>query len=157
MNAEPEVLLIVRELLSAVRRLEALYDGRKFTLDGHLVGSIGEVLAAQLYGLKLLPPSTEGHDAEAEDGRLVQVKLTQTQRVSIYSKPEYLIVLRLGKEGSIEEVFNGPGAAPWAACGKPQKNGQRAISLARLRVLVQQVQPMDRLERRINPDWLKLG
>ena len=155
MSAEPEVLVILRELLSAARRLEVLYPGRKFTLDGHLIGSIGEVLATQLYSLSLLPSSTERHDAVAEDGRLVQVKLTQTQRVSIYSEPDHLIVLRLAEEGSVEEIFNGPGANPWAACGKPGKNGQRTISLARLRRMALQVQHLDRVERRTDPIWLK--
>ncbi|MBW8042608.1 MAG: hypothetical protein FVQ85_21795 [Planctomycetes bacterium] len=37
---------IVQELYSIVDRLEELFPGRRFTPDGHLVGSIGEVLAA---------------------------------------------------------------------------------------------------------------
>jgi len=33
-------------LYDATEVLDALFHGRKFTLDGHLVGSIGEVVAA---------------------------------------------------------------------------------------------------------------
>jgi len=44
--------------------------GRKFMLDDHLVGSIGEVLAAYHYGLELLPTSAQWHDATARDGRM---------------------------------------------------------------------------------------
>ncbi len=33
----------VADIYRAVRELEANYPGRKFTPDGHLVGSIGEV------------------------------------------------------------------------------------------------------------------
>ncbi|WP_155253486.1 DUF6998 domain-containing protein [Bradyrhizobium japonicum] len=36
----------VTDIYRAVAELEALYPGRKFTPDGHLVGSIGEVIAA---------------------------------------------------------------------------------------------------------------
>ncbi len=36
----------VADIYRAVVRLEELYPGRKFTPDGHLVGSIGEVIAA---------------------------------------------------------------------------------------------------------------
>jgi hypothetical protein len=36
----------VAQIYRAVEELEALYRPRKFTPDGHLVGSIGEVLAA---------------------------------------------------------------------------------------------------------------
>ncbi|MGQ0721719.1 MAG: DUF6998 domain-containing protein, partial [Candidatus Eiseniibacteriota bacterium] len=46
--------VLVRRLYGIVRDLEAAFPGRKFTLDGHLVGSIGEVLAAHRYGLELL-------------------------------------------------------------------------------------------------------
>lgn len=153
MSSESEVLVIVQELLSAVRRLSALYPGRSFTLDGHLVGSIGEVLAAELYRLSLLPASTERHDAVAEDGRRVQIKLTQTNKVSLYSEPDYLVVLRLTPNGKVEEVYNGPGGIPWPVFGNPQKNGQRSISLARLRGLAQQIEPLAGIERRSIPEW----
>ena len=59
------VAAIVGELYELVDRLEHLYPGRRFTLDGHLVGSIGEALAAEMYGLVLLPASAETHDATA--------------------------------------------------------------------------------------------
>jgi hypothetical protein len=56
---------LVRRLYEIVGQLESTFTGRKFTLDGHLVGSIGEVMAAHRYGLELLTASTEGHDARA--------------------------------------------------------------------------------------------
>jgi hypothetical protein len=55
---------------------EFVTDERKFTLDGHLVGSIGEVVAACAFGLTLYPSGTDTHDGESEDGRRVQIKLT---------------------------------------------------------------------------------
>jgi hypothetical protein len=66
----------VADIYRAVAELERLYPGRKFTPDGHLVGSIGEVIAAEHFGLKLLALSHPGHDATDADGRLVQIKLT---------------------------------------------------------------------------------
>ena len=80
----------IRELYAITTELESLYPGRKFTIDGHLVGSIGEVLVAERYGLTLLPNSTQTHDAEAKDGRLVQIKATQTKRIAISSEPDFL-------------------------------------------------------------------
>ena len=58
-----EVPALVRKLYSVVARLEAIFKDRPFTPDGHLVGSLGEVLAAHHYGLTLLPASAEAHDA----------------------------------------------------------------------------------------------
>ena len=146
MNKAQEVLAAVLDLSRSVQRLEALFPGRRFTLDGHLVGSIGEVLAAEMYGLTLVPASTECHDARCPIGRDVQIKLTQGKRVSMYGEPSYLLVLRL-VNGEIEEVYNGPGLPVWNAAGPMQKNGQRSISTARLRALMRTVAEADRLPR----------
>lgn len=122
-----------------VDELERLFPGRHFTLDGHLVGSIGEVLAAERYGLALLAASSETHDARAADGRLVQIKLTQGNSVGLRSKPKHLLVLALDEHGAAHEVYNGPGAQAWAKAGRKQKNGQCPISVARLRSLMASV------------------
>ncbi len=135
---------LVRTLYRIVDELHREY-GRPFTLDGHLVGSIGEVLAAARYGLTLLPPSTPGHDAKACDDRLVQVKATQGDRVGLYAKPDHLLVLRLQRDGSAEEVFNGPGEVVWAHMSRAGKNGQRSICVTRLRRLMQTVPAEQRL------------
>jgi hypothetical protein len=50
----------VAAIYKAVEELETLYPGRKFTPDGHLVGSIGEVVAAQEFKLTLYPHVTRG-------------------------------------------------------------------------------------------------
>jgi hypothetical protein len=39
----------VAAIYKAVEELEALYPGRRFTPDGHLVDSIGEVIAAEKF------------------------------------------------------------------------------------------------------------
>ena len=36
----------IQELIKIVSELEIEFPGRHFTIDGHLVGSIGEVMAA---------------------------------------------------------------------------------------------------------------
>ena len=98
----------VQELISIVRELEADFPGRHFTLDGHLVGSIGEVMAAYYYGIELYKASVIAHDGEI-NGRKVQVKITQQDNVVINNEPEHLIVLYLKKDGQVFEVYNGPG------------------------------------------------
>lgn len=131
-----EVSRLLKSLYATVTRLEELFPGQKFTPDGHLVGSIGEVIAAYMFDLQLLPNSYQNHDAKTVDGKLVQIKLTQGKRgVAISGQPDYLIVLRMSADQSVEVVFNGRGAEPWNQAGKMQKNGQRSISLFRLRQL----------------------
>ena len=67
---------LIPQLFAITAELEAAAPGRKFTPDGHTVGSIGEVLAASDYDLKLCAASTEGVDAIAPDGRAVEIKAT---------------------------------------------------------------------------------
>jgi hypothetical protein len=126
---------LIRQLYTVVAALEEEFEGRKFTPDGHLVGSIGEVVAAYAFNLKLLPASNATHDAEAPDGTLVQIKLTGGERgVSIYSEPKHLLVLQLINK-TFTTVYNGRGSVVWEKCRAEAKNGQRSVALSTLRRL----------------------
>ena len=140
-----QVARYLDDLYTASDGLEQMFPGRKFTLDGHLVGSIREVVAAYIFDLDLNPASTQGHDAKSPDDRNVEIKLTQGRGVAIRHEPEHLIVLHRPKGGPIRVVFNGPGALAWGAAGNMQKNGQRPISLTRLSKLASGVPVCDRL------------
>lgn len=122
----------VSAIYRAVSELEAAYPGRKFTPDGHLVGSIGEVLAAEALGLTLHPASYPGHDAVDDTGRQVQIKLTRGKSVAMYATCDRLVVLRIISDEEAEIVFDGEGQAAWESAGPIQKNGQRVVSLAKL-------------------------
>lgn len=141
------VARLVRSLYSVVRELQAEFvdDDRRFTLDGHLVGSIGEVVAAYSFGLALYPTGESRHDAEAADGRKVQIKLTGgTRAVALSGEPDYLIALQL-REFRFHLVYNGPGGPAWAACTGPPDARQRPVTLARLRALDAAVADVDRI------------
>ena len=129
------VIDTIRKIFELADSMEQQYPGRHFTPDGHMLGSIGEVYAAERYNLTLYPASHEVHDGTTADGREVQIKITQGDRIGLSSKPEFLIVLKIDRTGSITEIYNGPGEAPWNVAGKMQKNGQRMISMAKLRTL----------------------
>lgn len=143
-QAIEELPELLSRLRSAVTRLEEIFPGRRFTLDGHIVGSLAEVIAEYVYDLELLPGSHRCHDARCQaTGAYVQIKGTQRDRVALYEEPEHLIVLRLAEGGRPAEIYNGPGAAPWAEAGPMAKNGQRTISPSKLAKLARAV-PADR-------------
>jgi hypothetical protein len=48
-----EIQTIIKTMLACAARIEELHPERKVTLDGHLVGSIGEVYARDHYGMTL--------------------------------------------------------------------------------------------------------
>lgn len=122
----------VARIYKATAELEARYPNRKFTLDGHLVGSLGEVVAAEELGLTLHPMSQAGHDAYDANGN-VQIKMTAGTKVAMYETCERLVVLHVLSSEEAEIVYDGPGQPAWEKAGKKQKNGQRTVSLSRLR------------------------
>lgn len=141
----------IREPYTIVNRLETDYSqhNRHFTLDGHLLGSIDEVYAAERYGIELAKSSSECHDGTTKDERKrdVQIKVTQRNTIGLSSEPKYLIVLRIDERGSFEEVFNGPGYIVWELVKdkKLPKNSQHQISLSKLRTLNENVALEDRI------------
>ncbi|MDC3379518.1 hypothetical protein OAX78_04475, partial [Planctomycetota bacterium] len=104
---------LVQQLYGVVGELEGMFPGRPFTPDGHMVGSIGECLVADAYGLTLMPPSNKGYDAVAPDGTQVEIKATQGTKVGFRSEPAHAIVVKLSKDGTFTEVYNGPGKPVW--------------------------------------------
>ena len=62
----------VSELLSIIAELENRLPGRRFTLDGHLFGSIGEAIAEEYYNIELAPTGTKTHDG-IKEGKNVQI------------------------------------------------------------------------------------
>lgn len=138
----------VQSLYAHVRHLEEMYPCRHFTLDGHLVGSLGEVYAKERYGLTLYTAAYPVHDAHDRKWHEVQIKCTQGKRIGISAEPQYLIVLHLDQNGDFEEVYNGPGKPVWKLFDhrKRPKNGQFQVSLSRLRALNAKVSQEDRIE-----------
>ena len=141
------IAALIPELYRLVGQLEAAAPGRSFTPDGHMVGSIGEVLAAARYDLTLTTASTREVDAIAPDGREVEIKATgRNGEIAMRGCPPHLLVLKLEKDGTATTVYNGPGAPVWARCKKRNgRNGQSTITLFQLRKLQAQVPEPERL------------
>lgn len=126
-----------------------MFPGRHFTPDGHMVGSIGECLVADAYGLELMNASNKGYDALSRSGLQVEIKATQAKSVAFRSQPEHTIAIKILPNGTFEEIFNGPGNLVWQQFdGKPlPSNGQYQISLNKLKELNKQVDKSQRILR----------
>lgn len=147
--------LLVEQLHAVVEEFEAMNPGRKFPLDGHLVGSIGEAAAEAMFDVELVPASSAGHDAVTRDGRQVEVKATYGSsgvaiRHTSHTAAAALLVLKLSRTPSVEHevIFNGPSSIALQAAGNYGSNGQARMGLGRLRSLDQAVRAEDRVSRR---------
>lgn len=139
------VKLQIQKLVSIVYELESDFPGRHFTLDGHLVGSIGEVMAAYYYGIQLYTASTMVHDGEI-DGKQVQIKIAQQDNIVISHEPDYLIVLYLNRSGDIYEVYNGTGRLAWESASKRDSHNYRHLRINKLMELDREVNEKDRIK-----------
>lgn len=106
----------IQQLLAITKKLRnnPTYQGRKFSLDGKLVGDIGEVLAAEKYGLELLSENAYKHDAkEIATGRMVQIKASFINNSYFPfgedKIPDHFLAINILENGELEELFNGPG------------------------------------------------
>jgi hypothetical protein len=93
-------------------------------------------VAAESLGLTLYPMSHSGHDAYDPSGD-VQIKMTAGKSIAMRAECIRLVVLRVVSPEEAEIVYDGPGAPAWACAGK-ERNGQRVVSLTRLRALADQ-------------------
>jgi hypothetical protein len=96
-------------VFQGIERLKTAFPKRQFTIDGRLVGDIGEVIAALEYEVELDDVSQPNYDGKTADGRRVQVKATFRDSLTFKTTPELMLGFKLYRDGRYEEVFNGPG------------------------------------------------
>ena len=132
-----DVRTAIKKIFRSCQRLTELTK-RPFNPDGHLVGSFGEVVVAESLNLTLMPPSNDGYDAIDDQGRRVEIKATTRTSIGLSAsgtRAERLVVVVVDGDGETEVAYDGPTAPAWDAARKPQKNGQRRISVSTLKKL----------------------
>lgn len=126
--------------------------GLTFTLDGKLVGDIGEAIVAEAFGITLCAKRTKGVDGHASDGRCVQIKATGSAKAGPAFTPgegiaQHLIFVRINfSMGSAEVLYNGP-EAPIRKLLPAQWNGTKVLSLSKVVQLDSEVRDDERLPR----------
>ncbi len=96
-------------VFQGIERLSLAFPNRRFTIDGRLVGDIGEVIAELEYDVNLHEVSQPEYDGVTTDGRRVQIKATFKNSLTFKTTPDFLLGFKLYPNGTYEEVFNGPG------------------------------------------------
>ena len=146
----------ITPLLAARDSLKARYAASelRFTLDGNLVGDLGEAVAAELFGLELSSRCGAAIDGFSPEPRRrsVQVKASGTFRGPAFRKQDvgadHLLFFHFDFDRRVGQVlFNGPEKIALAQMPTSWVTGQRMISLKRLRAADATVLPEDRLSR----------
>lgn len=110
-------------------------DGRPCSPSGFCVGTPGEYLAADAFGLKLLPGNSKDFDAETDLGESVQIRTSgKGSYVPIYGGQGLLLVVKI-RRTTLELIYGGPAINAWDKARKPNHRGVRSISITTLKML----------------------
>jgi len=140
-------------LQAIVVDLQQAYPKKRFTLDGRLVGDLGEVLAESVYDINLFTGLEKHYDAICSDGRLVQIKTTLKDSLTFPCDhiPDFYLGIKILPDGICQEVFNGPGivAHELVKNRKLTKTNLHSISISSLMKQNETVHDVDRIPKRI--------
>ena len=143
----------LKSIFSGIKKLkdEHNHTDRKFTIDGRLVGDIGEVIAERDYRIKLDGTSKQGYDGTCEDtGRRVQIKATFKDSLTFGTTPKIYLGLKIFEDGSYEEIYNGPGKNISKHFSHRRGIGEKQLSfpIKVLKELSSRVPKKDRIRKR---------
>lgn len=138
-------------IFQAIEKLHNEFPNRDFTIDGRLVGDIGEVIAALEYDIDLDIISRPIHDAVSSDNRNIQIKATFKNSLTFKSIPDYYLGFKLYPDGKHEEVFNGPGSIIYERYSHRKNIGVSLLSfpISELILLSKKVESHDRIHKRV--------
>ena len=136
-------------IFQGIERLKDEFPTRTFTIDGRLVGDIGEVIAELEYDVSLHIVAQPRHDGKTSDGREVRLEHFQGS-LTFVSVPDYYLGFKLYVDGNYEEVFNGPGSLIYERYQTRKDIGKRLLSfpISELRKLSQNVERDKRIPKR---------
>lgn len=143
-----ELKKLIQELYKTREQLKLLFNNWSFTLDGNLIGDIGEAIACYHFDLEPLKKGVKTHDAitKSEPIRYIQIKTTQKDTVGLGLEKrdfEYLIVIQIDESGSYKLVYNGPGENVW------KNTKSNSISVKKLSKIQKQVELKDCIQPKI--------
>lgn len=143
----------VKKLIRIVNQLQSKYPRKRFTLDGRLVGDLGEVLVEAVYDVELYEGLPRHHDGKTSDGRQVQIKATMQTHLTFPCNhvPNYYLGIKINPDGTFAEIFNGPGSIVSEAVKnrKSTKTNMHSISINTLKRLNEKVHLENRIPKRL--------
>ncbi|MGJ8594081.1 MAG: DUF6998 domain-containing protein [Aquaticitalea sp.] len=143
----------IKHLLAITESLKKQYEGRlNFSLDGRLVGDIGEALASEKFDLELYSQNAQVYDGEQRGtNKKVQIKSSMKYNFSYpFGKDlDHYLAVHIEPSGELEVIYNGPGKPIHDYLKKKKRKSYRdiwyTISANHLRTLDKDVKQEDRI------------
>lgn len=152
-RASKEIEEALGLVFQGIENLKEKYPERKFTIDGRLVGDIGEVIAADEYDIVLDEVSQPHYDATTacSKARRVQIKATFKDSLTFSTTPDYYLGIKLYEDGSYEEIYNGPGLNIRNRYESRKDIGSKLLSfpIRELRQLSSQIPESEKIPKRM--------
>jgi len=131
----------LRLIFTGIGKLQDAFPQKAFTIDGRLVGDIGEMIAAIEYDFLPYTALQAGHDGHTSNGRRVQVKATIKNSLTFTTVPDFYLGFKLHEDGRYEEIYNGPGQVIYERYSHRKGIGEKLLSfpvseLAKLSAIV---------------------
>lgn len=112
-NKLDKLKIEIKNLHNSVSKLKEHFPIKKsgFTLDGRLVGDIGEIVAQELFQINLYEKVVKYYDAETtyKPNLKIQIKATFKESLTYNHEPDYYIGIKLFEDGNFKVIYNGPG------------------------------------------------
>ncbi|NKK67320.1 hypothetical protein GFL88_28155 [Rhizobium leguminosarum bv. viciae] len=143
---------VIKDLVAARDRVKEHYNvpGVDFTLDGKLVGDIGEVVASKVYGIVLKPGGGTGIDGTTQSGIDVQIKATGKKGGAAFrqvdKRASHLIFIDFNFNEEVGVVmYNGPEHLVLNNMPEDWGGKQRTVARGKLKRINAQIPSEDRL------------
>jgi hypothetical protein len=138
------------KIFAGIRQLKEALPSKEFTIDGRLVGDIGEAIVQRDYQITLYAGLAKDHDGETPCGRKVQIKATFKDSLTFRKVSDYYIGIKIFENGEYEEIFNGPGSVIAEHYRHRKGFGKELLLLPnkKLKELSNTVSPAERIRKR---------
>jgi len=141
----------LKKIFEGIRQLKQAFPKKDFTIDGRLVGDIGEAIVERDYDVELYRTLVEDYDGVTSNGRRVQIKATFKDHLTFKKVSDYYLGIKIFEDGSYEEVFNGPGYHIQKHYAHRKGVGETLLSFPNktLKALSRQVRDSDKIKKRL--------
>lgn len=97
---------ILATIFAAQKALKTLAPEFKWAGLGNLLGSFGELVAIDHYGLTKSKSGADEYDALTSDGKRVQIKTNYSaKQIGFRGEADLMLVIKVNDDGSWEEVY----------------------------------------------------